>query len=90
MKPYNDFITSQYLYSIPKIELKLDVEDENRFRLLSNYGHKITMPTKTITVKVQKRTNKNNRINKKWLKRYGYKEIKKEVLLCGFVSSCGV
>ena len=31
--------------------------------------------TTAITKKVQRRTNKKRRINKKWLKRYGYKTV---------------
>ena len=34
--------------------------------------------TNAITKTVQARTHKKKRINKKWLKRYGYKEIQNE------------
>jgi hypothetical protein len=37
-------------------------------------GRKIII-TDAITKKVRKRTHKKKRIDKKWLKRYGYKEV---------------
>lgn len=44
--------------------------------------------TTAITKKVQRRTHKKRRINKKWAKRYGYREVpdtKKIVLVGGHI-----
>ena len=41
--------------------------------------------TTAITKKVQRRTHKKRRINKKWAKRYGYRDVpdKKKIVLVG-------
>ena len=43
-----------------------------------NYNGVPIIITNAITKTVQARTHKKKRINKKWLKRYGYKEIQNE------------
>ena len=41
--------------------------------------------TTAITKRVQRRTHRKKRINKKWLKRYGYKTVldDERIILCG-------
>ena len=46
--------------------MKMPIEYFNGYRLIETTG---------ITKQVQKRTHKKRRINKKWLKRYGYKTV---------------
>ena len=43
-----------------------------------NYNGVPIIITNAITKTVQARTHKKKRINKKWLKRYGYKEVQDE------------
>jgi hypothetical protein len=44
-------------------------------------------PTKTIYIKVQAHKHKQKRINKKWLKKYGYIEVPKEVTNYGMFTN---
>jgi hypothetical protein len=39
------------------------------------YGGFVLMESNALTKRVQRRTHKKRRINKKWRKRYGYKDV---------------
>lgn len=57
------------------------------------YGMKL-IETNAITKQVQKRTHRKRRINKKWLKRYGYKTVPDDTKLlvmgdCIYATPCG-
>ena len=53
----------------------MDKAELDKLRMLSQYfGFKL-VETGSIRKKVQARTHRKRRINKKWLKRYGYKSV---------------
>lgn len=47
----------------------------DKARMLSQYFGFRVVATETIRKQVQARTHRKKRINKKWLKRYGYKSV---------------
>lgn len=92
LEPYIDLSKDLYKYSIPTYKIQLeDEEDENKFSYLNRmmYGIPVIKPTKTIYIKVQARKHRQKRINKKWLKRYGYIEVAKEIpYFYGIIATC--
>ncbi|MDD2495982.1 MAG: hypothetical protein PHE29_12415 [Tissierellia bacterium] len=90
LEPYRELREDFYKYSIPTYKIKFEDEERADNFLLSHrflYGTPIIKPTKTITIKVQKRKHRQKRINKKWLKKYGYIEVKKEVPDYGIIAN---
>ncbi len=70
-------------------DIKNEILNNTDYKYSSRYGIPILKPTKTILVKVQKRKHKKKRINKKYIKKYGYVEIKKEVpYFYGIITTC--
>jgi hypothetical protein len=88
LKPYNKAKEDLYKFAVPKLEIKFD-DSKEMDRFLYSYGMPVLKPTKTIIIKIQRRKHKSKRINKKWLKRYGYKEVKREVPNYGFINYTG-
>ena len=87
VNPYQEKPCSLMKFELPQPEFKFDTENKNSNPHWWRYGFPIIKPTKTITIKVQKRKHKKWRINKKWAKRYGYYDVKKEVPDYGILSS---
>jgi len=92
VKPYNDNkpFPNYYMKYMPKFEPEIEEGDDFSFKHMHSYGIPVLKPTQAFVEKVQIRKHKCKRINKKWAKRYGYKEVKKEVPWYGYINCTGI